>query len=142
MKYIITESRLEEAITEYFNTTFDVSNINWSYPYTYNDETGEEGEDENAIDFYLGDYDSFETNYIFHWFDKQHYVYPDASTLSKALYDIAPIVEISQPYVRTFDGYFGDKWKEPFKKWFTKNFNLSVKTINTNGMKSFDDSVF
>ena len=42
MKYVITESKLEESIVYYINELFDVNDINWTYPLEYDDETGEE----------------------------------------------------------------------------------------------------
>ncbi|CAK0753067.1 hypothetical protein CCP3SC5AM1_1960005 [Gammaproteobacteria bacterium] len=32
MKYLITESKLEESIVYYINELFDVNDINWTYP--------------------------------------------------------------------------------------------------------------
>ena len=40
-----------------------------------------------------------------------------------------PVVDIEMEYYNTLDGYFGDKWKEPFKKWFITNFEYPVKTV-------------
>jgi hypothetical protein len=42
MKYIITESKLEESILYYINELFDVNNINSTHPLEYDEETGEE----------------------------------------------------------------------------------------------------
>jgi hypothetical protein len=61
MRYVITESRIEEAITDYLDELFDIENLNWTHPYDYDDETGEEGEDENRVEFYIGDYLGFVT---------------------------------------------------------------------------------
>lgn len=60
MKYIITESKLEETITNYFYELFPVDNIHSTNPYEY-DETGEEGHDETRVEFYIGDYGDEET---------------------------------------------------------------------------------
>ena len=58
MRYIITESKLNQTIVEYINKLFPVDEINHINPYTYDDETGEEGDDENRVEFYIGDYDA------------------------------------------------------------------------------------
>lgn len=121
MKYKITESRLEETITNYLDKLFDVSNINWTHPYdTLDDETGEEGEDENRVEFYLGDYGD-ET--CFMWYGCEYFA-PSSDTQDKC-----PIVVVEYTPDRTLQACFGDLWKEPFKKWFVKNFDLPVKTV-------------
>jgi hypothetical protein len=63
MKYIISESRLDETITNYLDGLFNVDNIYSTYPYEYDDETGEEGDDETRIEFYIGDYENDDTCY-------------------------------------------------------------------------------
>ena len=50
MKYIITESRLEENILHYINELFDVNDINWTPRVEYDDD-GFEYEDENQMVF-------------------------------------------------------------------------------------------
>mgnify|MGYP000924348279 CR=1 FL=1 len=42
MKYIITESKLEESIVHYIDELFDVDDIHWTNPIEQDDETGEE----------------------------------------------------------------------------------------------------
>jgi len=122
MKYIIAESRLENIVIEYLNGMFDVSNINSMNPYEYDDETGAEYEDDSRVLFYLGDYEDSD-NYIFKWYDCG-YFNPGSSAQ-----DICPTVVIEHPYDDRLIAYFGDKWEEPFKKWFTENFDLPVKTV-------------
>ena len=67
MRYVITESKLDEAITDYLDEMFDVDNIHYTSPLEYDDETGEEWEDENRIEFYVGDYGDLDT--CFEWYD-------------------------------------------------------------------------
>jgi hypothetical protein len=55
MKYIITESKLESATIDILDEMFPVEDINWYHPYDYDDDTGQEGDDENRIEFYMGD---------------------------------------------------------------------------------------
>lgn len=121
MKYIITESKLESAIINYFDDTFDVNDINWTYTYEYDDD-GYEYEDENAIVFYIGDYNGPDDG-CFRWY---HCDYFNEGSNAK---NICPLVSLEHPYDLQLNGYFGNVWKEPFKKWFTKHFELPVKTV-------------
>lgn len=121
MKYIITESRLEENILYYINEIFDVTDINWTHPLEYDDETGEESDDTSRMIFYIGDYGEEER--CFYWY-ACHYYNPKSPASKKC-----PIVSVEVQYEKQLDGYFGDLWKEPFKKWFKEHFELPVKTV-------------
>jgi hypothetical protein len=126
MRYVITESKLNGAIIEYLNELYDVTDINWVNPYQYDDETGEEWEDNNIIDFYKGDYDGpYDSNFLFRWYDPQYY----SERGPVELYEIAPIIEVYDEQGKTLNSYFGDRWKEPFKIWFKENFQLPIKTV-------------
>lgn len=125
MRYSITESRLEGVIEEYLDKMFDVKNINWSHPWGYNEhgeEDDEEGEDENRIQFYIGDYEDGDNN-CFKWYACDYF------TPESYARDHCPTVIVESPYDRILNGYFGDIWHEPFAKWFTKNFDLPIKTV-------------
>jgi hypothetical protein len=123
MKYIITESKFENLVIEYLDKMFDVTDINWTNPYDIiDDETGEEGDDESRILFYIGDYNGGDDR-CFMWYGCEYY---DKGSKAR---ELCPIVQLEHPYDIQLNGYFDDKWHEPFKKWFTKNFNLPVKTI-------------
>jgi len=121
MKYVITESKLESAIITYLDEIFDVNDINWTYRYDY-DDNGFENEDENQIVFYVGDYNG-EDDGCFMWYGCEYF---DKGSKAK---ELCPIVQLEHPYDIKLNGYFDDKWHEPFKKWFTDNFKLPVKTI-------------
>ena len=123
MKYVITESKLEESILYYINELFDVNNIHWTNPFGHDDETDEEWEDENRVVFYIGDYTG-EDEGCFYWYACD-YFNPN-SPASK----ICPMVSVEVQYERQLNAYFGDLWKEPFKKWFKEHFELPVKTID------------
>ena len=123
MKYIITESRLEENILHYINEIFDVNDIHSTNPLEYDDETGEEWEDENRVVFYIGDYNG-EDEGCFYWYDCKYFIRD--STASKN----CPMVSVEIEYKKQLDGYFGDMWHEPFKKWFKEHFELPVKMID------------
>jgi len=122
MKYIISESKFEQVVTDYLNEMFDVDNINWTHPLEYNDDTEEEWEDNNRIEFYIGDYSDEET--CFRWYDCDYF---DPNGYAR---DICPTVSLEYEYENILNGYFGDRWHEPFKKWFKYHFELPVKTID------------
>jgi hypothetical protein len=121
MKYLITESKLEETILTYINSLFNPEEINYTNPYIPYDEYG--NEDSKVIEFYFGDY--FDGDDIcFRWYDCTYF--NPGSPAS----EICPTVSLEPNYERTLNGYFGDLWKEPFKKWFKQHFELPVKTID------------
>jgi hypothetical protein len=126
MKYVITESKLNKTIIEYLNNMFDVDDINWTHPYEYNDETDEEYEDSNVINYYRGDYDGpYDSDFVFRWIDPEYFAGGDYIGLQKK----SPILEIHENEGETLNAYFGNHWDAPFKIWFLENFRLPVKTI-------------
>jgi hypothetical protein len=124
MKYILSENRIEKVIFEYFDKTYDLSDINYTNPYTYDDRTGEEYEDPNIITFYKGDYQGpYDSEFIFVWVDKYYYDDDEPS------FNYAPILEVHEDQSKVFDAYFGDLWLKPMKKWFNENFKLPVNIL-------------
>ena len=122
MKYIITESKLENLIIEYIDKIFDVNDIHSTNPLEDDDETGEEWEDENRVVFYIGDYNG-EDEGCFYWYACD-YFNPNSPAS-----EICPMVSVDVQYEKQLNASFGDLWKEPFKKWFKEHFELPVKTI-------------
>lgn len=120
MKYIITESKLDEVITKYLDELFDVKNINYIHMPEYDDEDGWNA-NENVVVFYFGDWGDEEI--CLTWYGKFYYL------KNKDMSHKCPVVDIEKEYFYLLDGYFGDKWKEPFKKWFMVNFEYPVKTV-------------
>ena len=123
MKYVLKESQFQNAIFKYLDDLFPIEEINWTNPWEEDPDTGEEGEDPNRIEFYKGDFGDEDT--CFRW-SACEYFNPDSPAQ-----DICPEVVVESPYDVQLNNYFGDLWHEPFKQWFKKNFNLSVKTIAT-----------
>jgi len=118
----INESKLDEKINEYFYELFDVDEIKKANPYDIlNHDTGEEGEDPNRIVFYTEEY--YEDSTCFRWYDCEYF------NEESPAQEICPTVTIEYPYVDKLNGYFGDRWQEPFRKWFIENFDLPVKTV-------------
>ena len=123
MKYLITESKLEESILYYIDKLFDITDINWTHPLDYDLETGEEWDDDNRVVFYIGDYEG-EDKGCFYWYSCD-YFNPNSPAS-----EICPMVSVEVQYEKQLNAYFGDLWKEPFKKWFKEHFELPVKTID------------
>lgn len=122
MKYLITEEKLKSVITNYLDEIFPFEEINWHHPYDYNDETGEEGEDEDRIEFYIGDFHEGDGT-CFRWYDCDYF------NSGSPAQDICPTVALEYEYSKVLNGYFGETWEEPFRKWFIEKFDLPVKTV-------------
>ena len=130
MKYIITESKLEEIIVNYLNKMYDVNNINWKYPLENDEETDDWEEDPNRRYFYKGDYEYDDR--IFLWYDKKYWnverIKMDDTV--KNYYEKSPALDFeNRNDLIILNGYFGDKWVPIFKKWFEDNFGVPVKSI-------------
>ena len=133
MKYIITESKLNETIKNYLNSVFPVDEMHWTH--SLDDDLNEM---DSAMVFYIGDYDEDET--VFRWYDKEYWnqEMEDLSPsqeydrkLLKKYINQSPIIEFENSNIsNSLNGYFGDTWKQPFKEWFQDNFGFTVNTIH------------
>lgn len=121
MKYIITESKLDDTIYNYIDKLFNIEDIHWTNPTVYDD--WDEWDDTNRVVFYVGDYLG-EDDGCFYWYDCEYFD-PGSPASEKC-----PMINMETEYENKLSGYFGDLWHEPFKKWFTHNFDLPVKTID------------
>lgn len=129
MKIIITESKLNQAVIDFLNDTYDTNNIGWTYGI---DDWGNEVD--YAIEFYEGDYEEGD-NTVFRWYGEDYWTSEEGELWTdeyiKEMKNKSPQLEIYDNTVyRTLNGYFGDKWKQPFIDWFWDKFNVPVKTIN------------
>jgi hypothetical protein len=132
MKFIITENKLEQFIIRHLDKMYDVNEINWVNPYEYDDETGEESENPNINDFYLGDYDGpYDSDFLFRWIGPEYYDVEDSDfgEYNVELQKESPILEVHESNGNELNNYFGNKWHEPFKIWFEEKFGLPIKTI-------------
>jgi hypothetical protein len=131
MKYIITESSLDKVIKKYLNDVFDSEDLNIINPYDFDDETGEEGEDENHIIFYIGDdYDADDS--VFEWYDCE-YFYEDSPQRQN---QTCPVVIVKHPYDDDLSDTFGeDSWQEAFKQWMMEKYDLPVTTVEWNRLR-------
>jgi len=116
MRYIITESQLETAITEYFYEIFPVDEITMVHPEEYIN-SKEVYEDENRIAF------MFEGNVLFRWYNCDYF---KPESLAR---EICPTISIEHPHDSSLNGLFGNTWVKPFENWFKLNFDLPVKTV-------------
>ena len=132
MKIIITESKLNQAVIDYLNDTYDTNNIGWSYGI---DDWGNEVD--YAIEFYEGDYEEGD-NTVFRWYGEDYWESDEGSSYGeeddeyiKEMKNKSPQLEIYDNTVyTTLNGYFGDNWKQPFIDWFWDKFHVPVKTIS------------
>jgi hypothetical protein len=127
MKIIITESKLHQAVIDYLNERYDVDNIHWTYGI---DDNGNEVD--YAMSFYEGDYDDDEN--LFRWYSEDYFYSDEMSHHNKEIIDgwkeKSPMLEFDDTDTfNILNGYFGDRWHQPFKDWFMENFNLPIKTI-------------
>jgi hypothetical protein len=126
MKIIITEDRLYDLIMKHIDNMFDVKNIN------YLNATDDNGNDLPAISFYL--YDYLDDINLFRWYDKEYWESEDSTNhhsqhLNKWI-DESPILSFDDTDKKDeLDDLFGERWHQPFRDWFQKNFNLEIKTI-------------
>ncbi len=132
MKFIITESRINDMVKKHLNLWVDVGNVNWSNPYEVDFETGEDYEDPNRIKFYYGDYSDDDD--LFQWYGEDYFGY----NTNLPYKENSPILEIADKELENkLNSMFKDKWYEPFKEWFRENFNVPVKAFANEIFKKY-----
>ena len=134
MKYLITESKLEQAIYDYIGSLFESENGNTEIHMLESiDEDG--NKIDGAYDFVNDDYyEGDNQDYLFSWTDKKYYelLAPNYITQDEMerLSKNAPNVEIyDDNKVMTLNSMFGEMWKPIFIKWFENKVKLPVKTL-------------
>lgn len=126
MNYLISESKLNDAIYSYIDKMFDLKDIGATHPYEY-DGFDNESENVNILTFYRGDYDGpWDSDFVFTWIGINYYDPQEDKEKRKH----APIVELHEDYCNVLNSYFGNLWHEPFKRWFKEKNDLSIKTIS------------
>jgi len=127
MKIIITESKLNQTVIDYLNETYNTNNIYWEYGIDdWGNEVG------YAMKFYQGDYDEDDT--LFRWYGEDYWDSEDTESYSnerrQEMKDKSPILSFEDANtLNTLNGYFNDKWHQPFIDWFWNKFHVPVKTI-------------
>ena len=131
MKYLITESKLDDVIYNYIDELFAAEN--GSTEIHKLESINQDGENiEDVYDIVNDDYydDNNGGDYLFTWAGKKYYENHAHQSFGTRLVDEAPIVEINDGgKVKNLDSYFGNLWKPVFIKWFKDKVNLPIKTI-------------
>lgn len=113
MKYLITESRLDDVIYKYLTTTY--------YPdYDWGPE---------LHDFYRTDVKKYGV-FDFYINDRLSYTYVGVDDYYSWCDGMSLIVE--HHIFENLDNLFGDSWKPVFVKWFEDNTGLPVKHFRLN----------
>jgi hypothetical protein len=125
MKYIITEdtyNRLTEIILKYFDGNL-VPQGGWKDKKYYQKEI------ETGYELFF----MFNTEEEdFGWGENAHMWYSlcDNPNLDSPIReDYCPLITIDSAKYDAVDGFFGPRWKELFKRWFTKHTGLPVVSV-------------
>jgi hypothetical protein len=132
MKYLITESKLEQVIYDYIDKLFAAENGKTEiHKLNSIDEDGKEID--GAYDFVNDDYyDGDNQDYLFSWTGKEYYENHQRQSFGARLVNEAPIVEIhDKNKVMTLNSIFSEMWIPIFNKWFQDKVNLPIKTLYT-----------
>jgi hypothetical protein len=122
MKYIITESKLENAIMEYINNTNIIPDYGWSTPEEYKEELNRWGE----VMLYLNDDTSFR---YFGCNSGDNEDDMDFSPSGRLYHFECPLLQVWPSVSYQLNNLFGDLWKPVLKKWFEENTGLEVSEI-------------
>ena len=130
MKYLITESKLDDVIYNYIDEMFAAENGSTKIHKLESINREDGGIIENLYDIVNDDYYGNEGDYLFTWVGKKYYENHDDQSFGGRFVDEAPIVEINDgDKVRNLDSYFGNLWRPVFIKWFEDKVNLPIKTL-------------
>ena len=130
MKYLITESKLEQVIYDYIDKLFAAENGKTEIHKL--NSIDEDGKDiDGAYDFVNDDYyDGDNQDYLFSWTGKEYYENHQSQSFGTRLVNEAPIVEIlDKNKVMTLNSIFSEMWEPIFDKWFQDKVNLQIKTL-------------
>lgn len=128
MKYIITESKLNQAIHEYLDEMFPEDQMNLEHPLEYDEDEDEDFEDKCRIKFSIGDNDDA----VFYYYEKCYWSDVDENTMNRLrLFEKynPPYLDIEEPFGNILRGMFGNHLDEPFKEWFTNRYKLQLNKI-------------
>ena len=120
MRYIISESKYDNFIYEYIDKLFPREHLNFGSPYI-TDEQGNEVEDKDRVEFWFDV--GRDEDVCFRWYGCD-YFYSNAP-----LKQHCPFVILENIYDNKLNSLFQDSWKPIFKKWFTNNSGLPIKTV-------------
>ena len=123
MKYTISENRVNDLIIKYLEKTYGGLRQELAW-----DDNIEEVTD-CAIEFSYQDDEDEDGEIVFRLYDKCWWNI-SSSEPAREMYNKSPILRFEyESEFDTLNSYFGDLWKEPFKKWFKEYYGFNIKTI-------------
>lgn len=130
MKYIITESRLDDMIYIYIDKELKSDNIRYINEFDYH-----ENKPIDTVKIFVGDSTDTEVptneNIFFDYYFR--YAFPEYYKNSHNTYfsESSPILFMdTTKWNRRMESIFGDKWHSAFERWFTNNYpEFPVKTF-------------
>jgi len=123
VKYIISESKLDNIIYNYINSIgefmnleeFDCSSFDWDL-----------GHDVEEYCYQKEPYGDVQIEYFPH---PEQIPTIISSEYGETL-EYLPAVNIVDTDIKNeLESLFGDRWEEPFKKWFKDKFDRNIKTL-------------
>lgn len=135
MKYIITESKLDQVIYDYLDELFAAENGNTEI-YTLQTIDVDNEDVEGSYDFVNDDYyEGDNQEYLFSLTTAEYYktIHPKYITKHEleTLSNDAPIVGIyDKDKLNQLNSYFGDMWKPKFKQWFKDKTGMDFKSLD------------
>jgi serine kinase of HPr protein (carbohydrate metabolism regulator) len=133
MKYIITESKLNQAIYDFIDKLFAAENGDTEIIKMPGIDM--DGSEMNGTyDFVNNDYYDNEGEYLFGWTGKEYYDSLTTNQITQhemeTLSNKSPIVVIyDKNKINQLNNVFGDIWKPVFKQWFKDKSGLDYKTL-------------
>ena len=115
----IMKSKLEKLIIDYINELFPEDNLHLKYMVDDNGEL-------EGMKVYLDNPE--DDSMCFKWYGYEVIFFKDVIN-GRNSSEKSPMVVFDDKYLFSLNGYFGDAWHEPFKRWFTEYFDLPLKTI-------------
>jgi hypothetical protein len=126
MKYIITEdqqNKLIDIILRYLDSNL-VPQGGWKDKKYYQKEM-----EQNYEMFFM--FNTEEEDFGWGESDHMYYTQCDNPNLDSPIReDKCPLISIDSKKYDSLDGYFGPRWQELFKRWFTKNTGLPVVHVD------------
>jgi hypothetical protein len=124
LKNVDRSNKLHDEYFEMmFDAMFDPDELNSQNPYDYDDE-GDEYEDMDRLEVYVGDYEDGE-NTIFRWYAPNYFNPKNTENRNLAPFIELENLDLQNDLMETF----GEDWIEPFKKWVKNNVGVEVKNI-------------
>ena len=128
MKYLITESQIDNFVYQYLEDVVDPNRegLITYHSFSY-DEDGVEYEDLNRI-IVNKSYGEGDEEDLFLWYSKEYF--GGTTEVSSYYKRNCPLVDFNNiVLVKNLNSHFRDKWYSGFKKWFTDKTGLPVNKL-------------